>query len=291
MNGAYIFIYQWITGGVARKAREKRVTLKGILLLCAAARFQWKNIAYRRPWRHRVCIRCKSLSLTSAFAFAANKKRTREKWREKRTGDTAQAKRKVIGKMERNTKLSFVMSKSIVLAVSPRRSRVFDIEKWKELPSHWHPMSVARRFYPGEKHVVSNATPRRRERRGRETATLSTLQRLVLRGIPKPCRRWQRPAYLSLLSRLHGGWPHGGLFRSRNQPRQILSTRYLFATARLIARVNKKKCPSSNCRSIFRTLIVRKQNLIKFSIWEYLFSLLYTRKFQRNIFDYYRNDN
>lgn len=90
-------------------------------------RFQRENIAYRRRprRRHPECIYDVSHFLWRAGAFAANKKRTREKWRE-RAWATPRAKRKVkAGKGERHR--SFVMSKSIVLAALAEESL---ISKW-----------------------------------------------------------------------------------------------------------------------------------------------------------------
>lgn len=142
---------EWIKGKTVSH-EESRDTLKGFPIY-PAVRFQRENIAYRRRprRRHPECIYDVSHFLWRAGAFAANKKRTREKWRE-RAWATPRAKRKVkAGKGERHR--SFVMSKSIVLAALAEESL---ISKWGGIllpPPSCPPIWLCRcraAFYPDE---------------------------------------------------------------------------------------------------------------------------------------------
>lgn len=99
------------------------------------------------------CIYDVSHFLWRSGAFAANKKRTSEKWRE-RAWATSRAKRKV--KRGRRDTESFVMSKSIVLAVL---AGVFDIEMGRNsLPPPPCFVDVGRFLFRRAEHVVSNST-------------------------------------------------------------------------------------------------------------------------------------
>jgi len=97
-------------------------------------RFQWKNIAYWQ--RRRQCVYDVSHFLWPARLRLRQTRNGLEKSGEKKAGDTAQAKRKVIrGERGKETPIELCDVKEHRFSgFLPRRSRVFDIEKWKELP-------------------------------------------------------------------------------------------------------------------------------------------------------------